>query len=255
MDLLFAQGFATSLLLHVVRVGAFFAVVPLFGRQADSMFVRLVLSTALGSILWWVGERHVGAPASVLVLGVLAVREAFIGMALGFALSTLTSILISAGEVVSTEMGFALARTINPESGVDATVVSQLFQVFGFLLLLQFDVHHEALRVMESTFHACPIGKPFAIEPIFAGLHALVGHSLELALRYAFPVLGLMLLLTAGTVLLGRAVPAINLMEFAFGLRVLVALGATGWFLVQGAPWLVTAFGELLAGARAMFPH
>ncbi|HEB54615.1 MAG TPA: type III secretion protein, partial [bacterium] len=236
MEYLLAEGFVTSLLLHIVRVGAFVAVLPLFGRQTDSRMLRLVLSTALGVIFWWVGDQRIDTPTMLLELGVMAVREAVIGLALGFALSTMTSMLVSAGEFISSEMGFSLARTINPETGVNGTVVSQLLQVLGFLLILQLNLHHEALRVMEQTFVACPVGQPFDIAPIWDGILALVAGSVEIALQYSFPILGTMMLISVGLVLLGRAVPAINLMEFAFALRIVIALGALALFVVEGAP-------------------
>lgn len=254
MDLELAQDWLTSLFLHVVRVGAFVAVLPLFGQQRDSLILRIVLSTALGAVFWWVGDQRIATPPGLLALGVMAVREVVVGFALGFALSTMTSLLVSAGEFISTEMGFSMARAINPESGIDATVVSQLLQILGFLLILQLNLHHEALRVLEHTFHACRIGQPFEFEPIWAGIVALVSGSVQLALQYSFPVLGTMLLLSVGMVLLGRAVPAINLMEFGFALRVLLALAGLALFLGEGAPFLIQNFGAILDRAREMFP-
>ncbi|HEX5053666.1 MAG TPA: flagellar biosynthetic protein FliR [Planctomycetota bacterium] len=254
MDFLLAQDYATSLFLHIVRVGAFFAVVPIFGRQVDSMILRLVLAVSLAAVFWWVGDQRVSTPHHLFTLGVMAVREGVVGIALGFAMATMTSLLVSAGETISSEMGFTLARTINPESGVDATVVSQFLQVFGFLLILHFDLHHEALRVVEQTFHSCPVGQPFDLLPIWEGLKALVGASVQVAVQYSFPLLGIMLLLSVGMVLLGRAVPAINLMEFVFALRVLLALGALSFLIVEGTPFLLQTFHGLLDGARAMFP-
>jgi flagellar biosynthesis protein FliR len=254
MDLTTAEDYAVSLFLHVTRVGAFFAVVPLFGRQLDSLMLRLVLALSLGAVFWWVGDQRVVVPDSLLAAGVMTVREGVIGIALGFALSTLTSLLVSAGEVISSEMGFSLARTMNPESGIDATVVSQLLQVLGFLLILHFDVHHEALRVLETTYRNCPVGSGFDIGPVWAGLQTLVAGGLHLALHYAFPVLGIMLLLSAGLVLLGRAVPHINLMEFGFAARVLVALGVLTLFVGEGTPFLLQAFRGILDVAAAMFP-
>jgi flagellar biosynthetic protein FliR len=253
MDWLLAQDYATSFFLHVMRAGAFFAVAPLFGQQADSLILRLVLAIALGGVFWWVGEQSVAVPGNLLALGVIAMREVLIGIALGFALSTLTALLTAAGELISSEMGFSMARTINPESGVDASVVSQLLQVLGFLLILQLDLHHDALRVLEQTYRACPVGQPFDIEPIWLGLKALIGGSVELAVQYGFPILGLMLLLSVGMVLLGRAVPAINLMEFGFALRVVVALGLMVLFLAEGSPFLVEAFRGILAAAGGLF--
>lgn len=254
MDLSLLHEHAAALFLHVTRVAAFVAVVQIFGRQADSLMLRLVLAVSLGAVFWWVGDQRVPMPPNAFALGVMAVREGVVGLALGFALSLLTSVLVSAGEVISMEMGFSMARTMNPESGVDATVVSQLLQVLGFLLILQFDLHHEVLRVLEHTFRACPVGETFDVAPIWHGLAALVSGSVTIALQYALPLLGVMFLLSIGMVLLGRAVPAINLMEFGFALRVLAALFVTAIFLVEGAPYLIQSFRALIDGAYDMFP-
>ena len=254
MDLAGFQDHATSLLLHLVRVAAFFAVVPLFGRQVESMLLRLVLAISFAAMFWWLGEQQVATPPHLLELGLMGLREGLVGVALGFAMSTMTSMLVSAGEFISSEMGFSLARAINPETGFDATVVSQLLQTLGFLLILQLDLHHDALRVVEHTFRACPVGEPFDLVPIWDGVHALVAGSVEMALQYSFPVLGVMLLLSVGTVLLSRAVPAINLMEFVFALRVLIAIGMLALFLGEGAPFLLDYFHGVLDRTRAMFP-
>lgn len=254
MDIHLLQGSLVSLFLHLVRTGAFLTVVPLFGQQRDSIHLRLVLGVALGAVFWWVGPKHVTLPDGLLPLAVTALREVFVGLALGFALSTLLVIAVAAGEVVSSEMGFAMARTMNPETGTDSTVVSQLFQVFAFLLILQLDLHHDALRILEQTYAAIPVGATFDLEPIWRGISVMVSSALVFALQYAIPVLATMLLVTATLVLLARAVPHINLMEFGFGARVLLALLSSAWFLVEGSPFLARAFGTLLDHAWSMFP-
>ena len=105
MDLALYEGQAIGLFLHFVRTGAFLFVVPFFGRQRDTFFLRLVLSVALGSMMWWNAGSAVEVPRSLVELGMLVATESLMGFALGFALSMLTSILVSAGEIISSEMG------------------------------------------------------------------------------------------------------------------------------------------------------
>ncbi|MFT4840948.1 MAG: flagellar biosynthetic protein FliR [Planctomycetota bacterium] len=255
MDYLLAQDFMTSLFLHVVRVGAFIAVLPLFGKQRDSFALRLALATSMGTIFWWIGDQRIDTPDHVLHLAVMAVREGLVGLSLGFALSTMTSMLVSAGEFISSEMGFSMARTINPETGVSGTVVSQLLQVTGFLMILSLDLHHDALRIMDLTFRSCKVGEPFDFIPIWEGILALVGGSVQLALQYSFPILGTMMLISAGLVLLGRAVPAINLMEFAFSLRILISMSGLALFITEGGPFLIRTFAGILNRAAEMYPN
>ena len=254
MDLRLLEGQAIGLLLHVGRATGFFVAVPLFGRQTDSMILRLMLALSLGSMFWWVANKQLVVPADIISLALLGMREVFIGLVLGFAISLMTNSLVAAGEIIGNEMGFSMARMMNPESGSDSSVVSQLFQVVAFLLVLSFDLHHEALRVLQQTYEACPVGESLALEPIWTGLQTMVAASISVAVSYAFPVLSMMFLLTIGMVLLGRAVPQINLMEFSYAARVLVALFAAAWFLSDGTPFLLGAFHDFLDGARAMFP-
>lgn len=254
MDLALLEGHAIALLLHMVRAGAFLSVVPFFGRQRDSFYLRLVLSVAIGSMLWWNGAHTVEVPTSLVALVVMAAGESLIGFALGFALSLMTSMLVSAGEIISSEMGFAMARALDPDSGGSSTVVAQLFQIFGFLLVLQLNLHHEALRILQHTFEACPIGEPFRFEPMWLGIQAMVGGSVVLALQYAFPMLAVMMLLTVGLVLFGRAVPNVNLMEFSYTIRILVALVSAIYFLAAGTPFLERTFDGFLLTTRSMFP-
>lgn len=253
MDYLLAQDYMTSLFLHVVRVGAFVAVLPLFGKQSDSGMLRMAISTSIGAIFWWIGDQRVDTPNHIIELGVMAIREGLIGLSLGFVLSTMTTLLVSAGEFISSEMGFSLARTMNPETGVSGTVVSQLLSVMGFLIILSLDLHHDAIRILDLTFNACKIGEPFDYQPIWEGVVVLVGSSVKLALQYSFPILGTMLLVSTGLVLLGRAVPAINLMEFAFALRIIISLTGLSLFITEGGPFLVHTFISILNRAAEMF--
>ncbi len=245
MDLSALAPMTVALLLHITRVGAFFAMVPIFGRNSDSRILRLVLALGLGAMTWWTGQMTVDPPASMLAMGVAVVRELVIGLSLGFAFAAINAILSIAGEIISMEMGFSMASTINPETGKGGAVIAQLLQVVGALMVFQLDLHHEALLIARHTFETMPIGKEFDYLPIWAGLNEIVSSAIELAIRLSMPITGVMLILSSGTVLIGRAVPSINMMEFAFGLRILVSLGMIGFFLVEAMPFVAQSFTTL----------
>jgi flagellar biosynthetic protein FliR len=242
-----------GLLLHFVRAGAFFVAMPLFGMQEDSRMLRLVLAVSLASVFWWTGERAIAVPDSLLGFGLIAVREACVGLAAGFAVGLLTAALVTAGEVISHEMGFGMAQIVNPATGQSSPVTSQLFEAMGYLLLFQLDAHHEVLRVLAVAYETLPVGQEFDVAPIAARLQAMIGDSMEAALHYAAPVLGVMVLVTATLVVLARAVPTINLLEFTFGVRIMLALLASAYFLTEGVPFLARMFANLLGQARMLF--
>ena len=254
MDLALITPYLASILLHFVRVGAFFVALQFFGAQSDSKMLRLVLAFSLASMLWWVG----GHPALDLSGGLLhlAVRglvEAVIGFAAGFVINLLTAAMGVAGEMISHDMGFMMARIMDPITGRSSPVMSQFFQSIVILLVFAMDLHHEFLRVLVVGFEVLPVGGGFNIDPVFERMTVLVSDAIELGMRYALPIMGVLVVLTAMLVMLGRAVPNINLMEFSFGARILLGIFATSYFIGEGTPFLRLIAVHILSGARVLF--
>jgi len=247
-------GILAAFVLHVLRAGAFLLAMPVFGSQKDSRVLRLVLAVASGGMFFALQPNPVDlGHGSALELGVLAVREVLVGLGAGLACSMMVHLMTSAGELISHEMGFAMAQAVNPETGRNSTVVSQLFQLIGFLLILQLDLHHGLLRFLNHLYEWIPVGSMPDFESIYEGLRELIGLTMEFSVQYALPVLAVMLLLTATLVVLARAVQNINLMEFSFGLRILLALLSSAWFLSEGTDFLKFAYASILERAALAF--
>ena len=253
-DILQLTPYIASLMLHFVRVGAFFVAVQFFGSQADSKMLRLVLAVSLGSILWWVGGQHtIEVGDSFLHLGLWVIVEAVIGFATGYVINLIAAAMSVAGEMISHDMGFMMSRVMDPISGRSSPVMSQFFQTIIVLLIFGMDLHHEFIRVLAVGFEVLPVGGGFDIDPVLERMTMLVSDAIEFGMHYAIPVMGVLVLLTAMLVILARAVQNINLMEFAFGLRILVGLFATSYFIGEGTPFLRHIAMHILSGAKALF--
>jgi len=237
----------------MVRVGAFFVGQPLFGIRNDSRMLRIVLMVSLGSTFFWANGAPIVEASSFTELGLLSAREALIGLAIGLCVRLMTSTMSTAGEILSHEMGFAMARVVDPATGRSSPVVSQFFQTVAFLLIFELNIHHHVILTFASIYEVLPVGHGFSIDPVHARMTSMIADSIEFGMRYAMPVIGVMVLLTAVLVMLARAVPNINLLEFTFGLRILLALLASIYFLTAGAPFLQRVFEHILENTRQLF--
>ncbi len=242
-----------SLFLHFVRVGAFFVGQPLFGIQSESKMLRVILMVSLGSIFFWVNGAPIVEVSSITAYGLLVAREALIGFGIGLATKLMTAALATAGEILSHEMGFAMAQIVDPATGRSSPVISQLFETSALLLMFELNVHHDVLYAVGYVYEILPVGSGFDIAPVTQRLASMVSDSLTFGMRYAIPVLGVMVLLTAVLVMLARAVQNINLLEFTFGLRILLALLSSVYFLTEGTPFLEHMFGDLIGKTRMLF--
>ncbi len=259
MDLNLVLLHAPLLLLNLIRVAAFFFAAPLFSAQRESRLLRIILGVSLGSFFWWVNTdwtSQILNPLEIrglLDFAAMAIREGVIGLLAGFSLRAIVTVLSVAGEILAHEMGFSMSRVLNPVTGTSSTSMAQLFEIMAYLLLFQLNLHHQFLRVIESTFSFVPIGQGFNFAIVYMNLHEMLRDALEFGLMYAAPIFAVMILLTVTLVVLSRAVQNINLMEFSFGMRILLALVASIYFLEEGSPFLERVFVEIFTGARLLF--
>ena len=70
---------------------------------------------------------------------------------------------------------------------------------------------------------------------------------------YAAPIFAVMILLTVTLVVLARAVQNINLMEFSFGLRIVLGIFAAIFFMGAGMPYLRELIDHILLAAHDLF--
>jgi flagellar biosynthetic protein FliR len=173
-------------------------------------------------------------------------REAILGAVLGYALGLLLVPARIAGEYLGQEMGLTLGSLSDPGADHSATVMGQIFEMFGTLIFLGLDGHHVFLMALRGTFAHWPIGGALAGLPV-NDLVSGAAAAQEWGLVLAAP-LAVCLFLTAVVLsLMARAVPQLNILTIGFPLRIGVGLVAAILLLPNLGAALVSIFGRLSA--------
>lgn len=104
-----------AFLLIVVRVTTFFVAMPIFSYRSIPVQHRV----GLGIFLAWIMYYTIDAP--VLELDVtfylLIMKEALVGLFIGFASYMILSAVQIAGGLIDFQMGFSIANVIDPQTG------------------------------------------------------------------------------------------------------------------------------------------
>jgi flagellar biosynthetic protein FliR len=226
-------------LLVLARTSALVLAAPVLGQGTGFAGHRVGLIFFLSVLLYLVAGTPVDAPA--LELGLMALREVVIGVFLGFLLQLVLLAVRVAGELVGQEMGFLVARQVDPTSGVASSLVTNLYENLFVMVLLALDGHHWLLRSLERSFAFAPVGRIELGERMAPTALSMFAEMFRAGLVFAAPVLVFLLLVSLLIGLFSRAVPGLNVLEVGFTLRVLVALGALFVF----APLLEPAMRNL----------
>jgi flagellar biosynthetic protein FliR len=244
MELALQPGMLEAFGLHAARAAALVVGAPLLGSGTGFSAYKVALIMGLALLLHGTHGEPLAHQPGAIEYGVLMLREVVIGLALAFTLHIVLLAVRVAGEMVGHEMGFNMASIVDPATGVNTPVVTQLWEIFFYLGLLAVDGHHLLLRGLDASFDRAPVG-----EVTFAqDMHLLAGdmfvQMFEAGLVFAAPMLVLLFTLSVLMGVLARLVPQLNVNELGFTARVAVGLVA----LLAFVPLLAPALSRLYEG-------
>jgi flagellar biosynthetic protein FliR len=212
VDLQFLVDWLLLLFVSSLRVGSFLVASPFFGSRMVPLPVRIVFSIALG-----IGASgFIDLPITEAMLSrnllPLIFQEILLGLTCGLILTLCFSTVTLAGEKIAATSGLAFASQVDPNSGSQSPVISQIFSLF--LLVIFFSVN---------------------------------GH-LIIALRIALPIVSLLFFVNLGIGFITKSAPQLNLFSFGFPLTIL----GTFFALYFSVDALQFTFRELITKALGL---
>ena len=212
-DLIF---WLAQFMLPFIRIGAFFASVPVIGNQLVPLQVRLLLAVSTAVLLVPVLPPIPLQSVFSLEMVILAAQQLIIGVALGFFVQLFFHIFVLAGQMIAMQMGLGFASMVDPTNGVSVAVVSQFYVILVTLLFLAFNGHLVVLEVMAQSFWSMPIGSASLSSGTLLGIAEAGGWIFVSALLLALPAVTAILIVNFAFGVMTRAAPQLNVFSLGF---------------------------------------
>ncbi|HEU4400897.1 MAG TPA: flagellar biosynthetic protein FliR [Candidatus Polarisedimenticolia bacterium] len=241
-------GVAGHFALVLLRAGGLALFCPIFGSEILPARVRLAVALALTAAMLPIVPRPDAVPSGADAWIVVALRELSVGFGLGMAARALLAGIEAAAGLVAGQTGFNLAAMVDPLSG-DQNQAPLVFQnLLATALFLAADLHHLFLRALRDSYDLVPLD---LAPPHAAGMQSAVmllgTRLLGVAVRLATPALVVTVAVDLVLVLVGRAVPQMQL--FSVGYPVKMAAGIVAMAILVSATgaaigWIGRAFAS-----------
>jgi type III secretion protein T len=230
------------------RIGAAFLVMPLLSTKVIPKRIRAGITFALvlaaypmfapiaASMEFWSKGQWVG----------FALKEAFIGAVVGYSMGVIIWALTALGELIDTQVGYNNTKIFDPftnhEQGPIAVFMSQL----GGLLFLGLGGLHVFLQILYESFNLWPPGSFYPELSVALSNFAVAtaGSLLELAVRIAAPIVGVLLVVELGIGLINRMAPQLNTFYFAMPVKGVTALLMLALLLTHIVDVVVISIGS-----------
>lgn len=229
-----------------------FTILPLFSREALPILLRMGV---VGSFALFLVPSLVEGAAierDAVALGSIFIKEAFIGLLLGFVMALPLWALETMGDLCDTQRGATIAQTLNPLSGHETSPLGQLFNqavvtflfvIGGFLLVL--GVVYDSFRFW-PVFGAWPVITPDASRVALE----LLDRLMSLTVLLAAPVVFCMFLAEAGMALVSRFVPQLQVFFLAMPVKSAIAMLVFAVYAIVLFDYTNDVLKETLNGAN-----
>jgi len=225
-------------LLIFARLAGLMLTAPVFGDnnipvQVKTFFV-LILSLLFYPV---VTEPHLGGNPDPLQMLVLTLGELGVGLLLGFSARLLFVGIGLGGEIAGFQMGLGIANVVDPATGQQTPVLSQLQVTLAMLLFVVLDGHLLLIRAVAESYELVGPGAISLSQQAYEYYVNLTGNLFLIGLQIGAPLIVALLAANFAIGLIARSVPQVNI--FVVGFPFTIALGLL--FLVLGFPFFIKA--------------
>lgn len=205
--------------LILARIASFMSLAPFFSIKNTPNLPKLGLAVFVTLLIMPTLPPMTNIPVDLVSYAILIIKEVVVGLILGYAaILTFTAIMI-AGELIDSQMGFAMASIVDPQNNSSITLIGEFMYVLQILLFLAVDGHHQLLMAISYSYTLIPVaGAIFKTTFVTAVLKMFI-EMFSLGIRMAAPFIVAFLICDIALGLIARTVPQLNVFVLSFPLK------------------------------------
>jgi flagellar biosynthesis protein FliR len=228
-------------ILVLARFSGMFLAAPFFSRAVGPRQIKTALLLGITIVVFplvqpWSLEGQANVP---MMVGAVVV-EILIGGMFGMLVHWVLVAVQVAGGLIGFQMGLSMAMVMDPTSGVQEGVLSNLLYLVVLMLFLNLNGHHMLIEGISKSFQSMPLGGslPSGESLLQSGTVALL-QLFKLAILISAPIIAATKLLYLGMGLINRASPQIQVFFLAMPIAQLIG------FVILG--FTMTIFAHVMA--------
>ena len=128
------------------------------------------------------------------------------------------------GQLVGFQTGFAITNIIDPQSGIQIPIFSNMAYLLAIVLFLLLNGHLILLDAVKDSFERIPIGAFGLNKEAFGKILPLYGEMFVIAIKLGAPAVAALLFTKAAFGVITKFIPQMNIMIVAFPVQIAIGL-------------------------------
>lgn len=217
-------GWALSVFLVTLRVGALLLLSPIMSGLSGLGTVRVLLTIGLSAVLVS-GMEATPLPAALALGPVIlaALGEVFVGATMAFGVFAAFAAFSLAGKILDIQSGFAIGNVYDPVTSAASPLFSTMLNLVAVAAFFGMDAHHALLRGLAFSLEQVAPGMglhQLPVEPVIRQF----GLMFSLGVALIIPVMLCLLLVEVGLAMISRVLPQMNVFFVMVPVKIFAAL-------------------------------
>ena len=128
------------------------------------------------------------------------------------------------GQMVGFQTGFAICNIIDPQSGAQVSIFSNMAYLVAFTLFILLNGHHILLNAVRESFTILPVGSLSLKSEMFEKLLVLYGEMFAIAIKIGAPAIAALLFTKVAFGIITKLIPQLHIMIVAFPVQIVIGL-------------------------------
>ncbi|MCM1057596.1 MAG: flagellar biosynthetic protein FliR [Firmicutes bacterium] len=213
-------------LLILVRITAFVHAAPFFSLRNTPVRVRVGISFFTAMLLYQaLTPSEYVEYSTLLEYAVIVMKEAVVGLLIGFGASICISIVNFAGSIADMEIGLSMMTLMDPATLQNTSITGVFYQYVLMLLMVATGMYRYLFAALADTFTLIPVnGAIFHGDKLVDAMLQFLGDYVIIGFRIILPIFCTILLLNAILGVLAKVAPQMNMFAVGMQLKILVGL-------------------------------
>ncbi|NBI63812.1 flagellar biosynthetic protein FliR [Clostridiales bacterium] len=236
--------------LVLMRMSGFIFLNPILGRRNFPAMAKTGMALALAILIYPLSGGEISDIGTPIEYGVLLMKEFLIGYLLGFIMQLFAFVVTYAGSIIDFHMALGMASVFDAQNGVQVALTGNILNMYFLLLFFAVDGHLALMDILVNSAEIVPYAQiSFGADAALAVLNVFYDCVL-LAVKMAFPVIGIVLVLDVGVGILMKIIPQINVFILDIPLKIILGFVMLIFLLAPFSNFLGNLITDMLKAAQ-----
>jgi len=227
------------LALIISRTTAFFYHMPVLGGKYIPTVGKIALGLSLSLVIFPLVPRPVIPSEGPFMIdfGIFVLKEVIVGLTIGLTVSLFINGVRFTGRLIGRNMGLMMANVVDPESGMNVSIMEQINYLFFLFIFLVLDGHYFLVKALVDSYSMVPVGGFTFHKDVIKLLVAMFNNILIIGFTIGMPVFGALIINTVMLGIVAKVVSKIRILIISFPMRIMtgVLMLALTFSMIMGA--------------------